>query len=78
MSSGVQWWCGKPPEAVSFRGQSNAIGAPSIGLSLGRVASPQSPPPFHPMRNNTPKCFGQERSLAPAGEKELSFLSLRI
>src|SRR5262249_35710532 len=27
-----------------------AVGAPSAGLSLGRVASPQSPPPFHPAR----------------------------
>ena len=30
-----------------------AIGAsietPSAGLTLGRVASPQSPPPFHPV-----------------------------
>ncbi len=26
------------------------IGTPSAGLSLGRVASPQSPPPFHPAR----------------------------
>src|SRR5579859_3480927 len=26
------------------------IGPPSAGLSLGRVASPQSPPPFHPAR----------------------------
>ena len=26
------------------------IGTPSTGISLGRVASPQSPPPFHPAR----------------------------
>jgi hypothetical protein len=31
------------------------IGTPSTGLSLGRVASPQSPPPFHPARRAYPE-----------------------
>src|SRR5580698_1161434 len=32
------------------RGLEVPFGTPSTGLSLGRVASPQSPPPFHPAR----------------------------
>jgi len=40
------WKEGASPTSVE-RGP-GAIGAPSAGLSLGRVARPQSPPPFHP------------------------------
>jgi transposase len=42
-----------PPETASAEltaSQPSAIGTPSARLSLGRVASPQSPPPFHPAR----------------------------
>ena len=48
--SGVRWGEEGPGAPVALRGQAGLIGTPSAGLSLGRVASPQSPPPFHPAR----------------------------
>ena len=50
MISGVQGGEEVGPRATYVAGGrlGCTLGAPSAGLSLGRVARQQSPPPFHP------------------------------
>jgi hypothetical protein len=49
--------CKEGPQPATWLGAAGRvpIGTPSAGLSLGRVASPQSPPPFHPARRAYPE-----------------------
>ena len=60
----------KDPGQDAGRGQASAIGTPSAELSLGRVASPQSPPPFHLARGQYPD-FGETDKSSWSGDREM-------